>query len=132
MILLLEKIESDDLENKCSPDELEKIKHFVVFLAKQGSLRDGSDESLSLDDDIEELLTDEADLLENIFSFETINDYWYTIVSAVMNGYGEVFLCKSWIKSDIRRNARTSRLRDSAAMVGSSDSPIDSRVDGTI
>ena len=38
MLRLLDEIESGELEKKCTPAELEKIKHFVAFLAKEGAL----------------------------------------------------------------------------------------------
>ncbi len=47
MLRLLDEIESGELENKCTPEELEKVKHFVAFLAKEGVLPNNSEESLS-------------------------------------------------------------------------------------
>ena len=86
MLRLLDEIESGELENKCSPEELEKVKHFVAFLAKEGVLPDNSEESLSLDDDIEELLNGEDNLYENAITFVTPGEYQYMIVPAVLKG----------------------------------------------
>jgi len=95
MLHLLDAIEFGDLENKCTLQELEKVKHFVAFLAKEGTLSDNSEESLSLDEDIEDLLNGE-DIYEDSLSF--MNEFQYMIVPAVLYGDGEVVLCKSWLK----------------------------------
>lgn len=65
MLRLLDEIESGELENRCTPEEFEKIKHFIAFLAKEGVLPDNSEESLSLDDDIEDLLNGEDNIYED-------------------------------------------------------------------
>jgi tetratricopeptide (TPR) repeat protein len=98
MLRLFDEIESGELEKKCSPEELEKIKHFIAFLAKEGVLPDNSEESLSLDDDIEDLLNGEDHIYEDVVSFVTPGEYRYMIVPAVLYGSGEVVLCKSWVK----------------------------------
>jgi tetratricopeptide (TPR) repeat protein len=98
MLRLLDEIESGELENKCTPEELERVKHFVAFLAKEGVLPDNSEESLSLDDDIEKLLNGVDNIYEDAVSFVTPGEYQYMIVPAVLNGHGEIVLCKSWLK----------------------------------
>ena len=98
MLLLLDEIESGELENRRTPEELERLKHFVAFLAKEGTLPDGSVESMSLDDDIEDLLDGENNIYKDAISFAASSEYQYLIVPAVLNGHGEIVLCKSWIK----------------------------------
>jgi tetratricopeptide (TPR) repeat protein len=98
MLHLLDEIESGELENRCTPEELERLKHFVAFLAKEGTLSDGSVESMSLDDDIEDLLDGENNIYKDAISFASPTEYQYLIVPAVLNGHGEIVLCKSWIK----------------------------------
>src|SRR5277367_1600344 len=56
MIRLLNEIESGELVKKCSAEQLANLKHFVALLAKEGVPPDNSEESLSLDDDINDLL----------------------------------------------------------------------------
>lgn len=48
MLRLFDEIESGELEKKCTPEVLERVKHFVAFLAKEEALPDNSEESLSL------------------------------------------------------------------------------------
>lgn len=101
MMRLLDEIESGELENKCTTEQLEKVKHFVAFLAKEGVLPDNSEESLSLDNDIEDLLNGEDNIYENAVSFLTPGEYQYMIVPAVLHGYGEIILCKSWVQKQL-------------------------------
>lgn len=99
---LFDKIESGELEKRCTAEELEEIAHLLVFLAKQGVLPDGSEESLSLDDDIKALLNEEDSLDEDPFCFDTFDEYQYMMIPAILNGQGEVVLCKSWIQKQIK------------------------------
>ncbi len=109
MLRLLDEIESGELENKCTPEELERVKHFVAFLAKEGVLPDNSEESLSLNDDIEKLLNGVDNIYEDAVSFVTPGEYQYMIVPAVLNGHGEIVLCKSWLTKrweDVKKFAK--------------------------
>ncbi len=85
VLQLLHEIESGELEKKCSPEELERVIYFMTFLAKQGQLPDDSEESASLEGDIEELLGGMS------------NPYDYMVIPATSQGYGEVILCKGWV-----------------------------------
>ena len=98
ILLLLDEIESGELEKKCSPEQLEKITNFVALLAKEGILPDNSAQSLSLDDDIADLLNGEDTLYEDAVSFVTSDEYQYMIVPSVLYGQGEIVLCKSWVQ----------------------------------
>ena len=98
MIRLFDEIESGELEKKCTPHKLEKIKQLLAFLASEGAIPDNSEESLSLDDDIEELLNGEDHSYQDAFSFAAPDEYQYMIIPAVLNGHGDVILCKSWAK----------------------------------
>lgn len=59
IVNLLHEIESGELENRCSFEEFEKIKHFLAFLAKEGALSD----SLFLEEDIDELLEENWEVI---------------------------------------------------------------------
>ncbi len=98
MLRLIDGIESGKLESTCTFEESERIKHFIAFLAKEGALPDNSEESLSLDNDIEELLYGEENIYQNAFSFATSDDYRYVILPAIFNERSETILCKSWFK----------------------------------
>ncbi len=55
IINLLDELENGDLEERCSPDELEALNCYIASLARQGML--SSEEDLTLEDDIQELLS---------------------------------------------------------------------------
>jgi tetratricopeptide (TPR) repeat protein len=98
MLRLLDEIESGELENRCTSEELERLKHFVAFLAKEGVLPDGSEESMSLDGDIEDLLDGEDNIYKDAVSFAAPGEYQYLIIPALLNGHGEIVLCKGWLR----------------------------------
>jgi tetratricopeptide (TPR) repeat protein len=118
MLHLLDEIESGELEKKCTPEELERIKHFVAFLAKEGALPDNSEESLSLCDDIEELLNGEDNFYENAVSFVTPGEYQYMIVPAILNRHGEVILCKSWVQKQWKHVKKFAKKHKKALIIG--------------
>lgn len=115
---LLEKIESGDLEKECSLEEFEKTKQFIVLLAKQGVLPDDSEDSLSLEDDVEELLSGDGYLYQKAFSFINPRDCRYMISPAVMNSCGEVILCKSWIKKQCKHIKKFVKKHKKALIIG--------------
>lgn len=118
MLRLFDEIESGELENKCTSQDLENVKHFVAFLAKEGVLPDDSDESLSLDHDIEELLNGEANLYESPFSFADPGEYQYMIVPAVLNKHGEIVLCKSWLHKQWKHVKKFAKKHKKALIIG--------------
>lgn len=118
MMRLLDEIESGELENKCTLEELEKVKHFVAFLAKEGVLPDNSEESLSIDNDIEDLLNGEDNIYEDAVSFVTPGEYQYMIVPAVLHGHGEIVLCKSWVKKQWKHVKKFAKKHKKALVIG--------------
>lgn len=118
IIRLLDEIESGELEKRCTPEELERITHFVAFLAKEGALPDDSEESLSLDDDIEELLNGDDNSYENAFSFGVHGDYQYMLIPAVWNGQGEIVLCKSWVQKQWKHVKKFAKKHKKALIIG--------------
>lgn len=118
MLRLLDEIESGELEKKCTPEELERVKHFIAFLAKEGALPDNSEESLSLDDDIEDLLNGEDNLYEDAVSFVTPGEYQYMIVLAILNGHGEVILCNSWVQKQWKHVKKFAKKHKKALIIG--------------
>ncbi len=118
MLRLLDELESGELEKRCTPEELERVTHFVAFLAKKGALPDDSEESLSLDDDIEDLLSGEDNPYEDAISFVTPGEYQYMIVPAVLNGHGEVILCKSWVQKQWKHVRKFAKKHKKALIIG--------------
>ncbi|MGE5196464.1 MAG: hypothetical protein ACM3JI_03945, partial [Anaerolineae bacterium] len=94
IIRFVEELEEGELEKRCTPQELERINHFIVFLAKEGILPDDSNEASVLEDDIEELLHTENSY-SALFSLDYGGAY---VLPAVFYGGVEAMLCKSWFK----------------------------------
>ncbi|MGL4347931.1 MAG: hypothetical protein ACRCSV_00510 [Chlamydiales bacterium] len=67
IIYLLEEIEEGDLENKCSPEQLEQINQFLGLLAIEGILPNEEEEEVSITEDIEELLKHRENPLQQAF-----------------------------------------------------------------
>lgn len=119
ILRLLDELESGELENKCSSEQqLENLTHFVALLAKEGVLPDNSPESLSLDDDIEELLNGEDNLYEDALSFVSPGEYRYMIIPAVLYGNGEAVLCKSWVKKQWKHVKKFAKKHKKALIIG--------------
>ncbi len=78
VLCLLDKIESGELEETCSPEQVESVANFVALLAKEGVLPDNSPESLSLDEDIEDLLNGKDNIYEDAVSFVTPGEHQYS------------------------------------------------------
>lgn len=107
------------MEKKCTSDQqIEKLTHFVALLAKEGVLPDNSPESLSLDDDIEELLNGEDNLYEDAVSFVTPGEYRYMIVPAVLYGNGEIVLCKNWAQKQWKHVKKFAKKHKKALIIG--------------
>ncbi|MCI0382222.1 MAG: hypothetical protein L0207_04125 [Chlamydiae bacterium] len=96
VLKLLDEIESGEAEEKYTPEELERITQFIVFLAREGLLPG---------DDVQELENDTHDLLygedgngsyEFFYSLNQGSDY--IIVPAVFDSVGKIILCKGWLK----------------------------------
>jgi tetratricopeptide (TPR) repeat protein len=119
MIRLLDEIESGELENRCTAKELEHIKQFVTFLAKEGVLPDDSEESLSLDADIRDLLNGEESVHEDVFSFVDPGEYQYMIVPTLLHKHGEVVLCKSWMGKQWKQVRKFVKKHKKAIIIGS-------------
>ncbi len=115
---LLDQIESGELEAKCSDEQVANIANFVALLAKEGVLPDNSPESLSLDDDIEDLLNGEDNIYEDAVSFVTPGEYQYMIVPAVLYGNGEVVLCKSWVQKQWKHVKKFAKKHKKALIIG--------------
>lgn len=119
ILRLIDEIESGELEKRCtSKQQIENITNFIALLAKEGVLPDNLPESLSLDDDIEELLNGEDNLYEDALSFVTPDKYRYMIIPAILYGHGEAVLCKSWAKKQWKHVKKFSKKHKKELIIG--------------
>lgn len=115
---LLDQIESGELEKTCTVEELNRVKYLLAFLAKKGALPDNSPESLSLDEDIDELLRDDDSLDEYTFSSGAALEYQYMIVPALCNDRYEVLLCKNWLEKKCSQVKKFYKKHKKAILIG--------------
>ena len=109
---LLDELESGELEKRCSFEDLEKIDHFLAFLAKEGILPNESEEDLS--DDVEELLN-----ADNPYKYVfSLGDSSYMVVPAIANEYGEMILCKSWLGKKWKKTKKFAKKHKKAIIIG--------------
>ncbi len=103
IILMLEELESETLEKRYSPMELERINEYLTTLAKEGILPNEFEEEAELEEDIYDLMygEDSAFQLTHLLG----NSHEYMITPAVFNDYSgyNIVQCgkitKSWKKT---------------------------------
>lgn len=115
---LIYKVESGELENRCTPDQLESIAHFLAQLATEGTLLDGSIESLSLNQDIQELLYGDGPLDTQDLTFADPDDNAYMIIPALLYEDSDMILCKSWIKKRWKHVRKFAKKHRKALIIG--------------
>jgi tetratricopeptide (TPR) repeat protein len=113
---MLDGIETGELENTCSAEQLDKITYYVAFLAKEGVLPDESEESLSLEDDIEKLLDGKENPYEYAFYHGAPRDFM--IASAVVYNHRDVVLCKSWVQKQWKQTKKFCKKHKKAIIIG--------------
>lgn len=90
---LFEEIEEGDIEERCSPEEIEGINRFMVPLAKQGILPGDLRQEFLLNRDIDDLLSRPDKPWEFAYSIDG-----YSIETAICYDQAEALFCKSWVK----------------------------------
>jgi len=113
---LLEEIESGEIEKRSSPEELVKINHFLALLAREGALPEESEENLTLEEDIEELLNERESLFEYAFSLAPFGDH--LIFATTVNENGEIVLCKSWVDRQLKKAKKFIEKHKKAIIIG--------------
>ncbi len=119
MMQFLDDIESGALEKRCSPEDLERIKDLLVFLARQGVLPDNSESSLSLEDDISELLDGKETLYYEDDSplFGTSNNQ-FMIVPALFHGDAEIVLTRNFASNIWRATKKFIKKHQKEIIIG--------------
>ncbi|NGX47397.1 MAG: hypothetical protein K1000chlam3_00770 [Chlamydiae bacterium] len=113
---LLDELESGDLEERCSPEDLERMNHFLARLAKKGALPGDSDEFLDLENDIAVLLGQKDEFFQ--YAFSSGEDGECIFVPAVYNGESEVILCKSWVKKNWKKTKKFVKKHKKEIIIG--------------
>ena len=95
VINLINELESGELEKKYSVSDLERLSCLFAYLAREGLLPNEVEEGYILEQDIEDLLAPEDSSYTYAFALTQGSDY--LLIPTFFDGYGEVFLCKTWI-----------------------------------
>lgn len=117
IMYLLEDLESGELEKRCSSEDLDKLNHYIAFLAQKGVLPDDSEESLSLESDIEELLDGEGSFYG--YAFYQGSPEEFMIAPAIFYGHGNPVLCKSWVAKQWKHTKKFCKKHKKAIIIGS-------------
>lgn len=113
---LLAAIEQDDLEAKYSPQDLDKIARFLAHLAKEGADPHNIFAQSVLEEDIEELLSDEESAFEYAIALNLKDDY--VIAPAYVDNFGEIQLCKSWVAKKCHQIKKFAKKHKKALLIG--------------
>ena len=100
IVHLLNEIEFEELENRCSPEDLKRINRFLALLAKEGFLFEESNEALTLEEDIQELLDGDS------YTCSLWVDGKDILTPAVFNPHKEMFLCKGFFKKTLGKSKK--------------------------
>ena len=93
---LLKELETGDLEERCSLEELQALNCYIASLALQGMLP--NEEDFTLEDDIQELLSMESNPYG--YAYSIYERGTYAITPAIFYGQTDIQLCKSfWRKT---------------------------------
>jgi hypothetical protein len=98
---LIEELEEGHLEERCSPEELDRINNFLIMLARQGVL---PGEEALLEQDIQELLSGDPSNPYQPSSY--YSDEGYTLIPAISHGEGQALLCKTWVGKKWRQTTK--------------------------
>lgn len=109
---LLEELENGELENS-TPEKIEKINHFLIRLAKEGSNANNVYDAFILEEDIQELL-DEENPYEYAFSYGK-NDY---VIGDFFCQREKVILCKSWLSKQLDKIAKFIKKHKKEIIIG--------------
>ncbi|MFI5334208.1 MAG: tetratricopeptide repeat protein [Chlamydiales bacterium] len=94
ILTLLSEMESGELEERCSPEDLENVAMYISYLAVQGVLPNEVELSCALGSDIQDVLFQESSPYVYARSFDLGTDY---VLVPALPGERNVILCKSWL-----------------------------------
>lgn len=118
IIHLLQEIEEGDLENKCSPEQLEQINQFLALLAIEGILpNDDDEEEISITGDVEELLEHRKNPLQQAFLSGEYKQSAFIPTILNINQHDAVIPC-GWIKKSWKSTKAFVKKHKKAIIIG--------------
>lgn len=117
IIHLLQEIEEGDLENKCSPEQLEQINQFLALLAVEGILPNDDEEEASITEDVQELLEHRENPLQQAFLSGEYEQGTFIPTILNIDSYGTVIPC-GWIKKSWKSTKAFVKKHKKAIIIG--------------
>ncbi|MDX8430651.1 MAG: tetratricopeptide repeat protein [Candidatus Algichlamydia australiensis] len=115
VLLLLERLESGELEKTYSPKDLERVNGTLAFLATLGA---SEEEQVELEEDIENLLGQEETLYEEIFYQDIYEEYQILPTLFAERDPLPFTLCKSWVTKKWKNTKKFVRKHKKAIIIG--------------
>lgn len=113
----IDRVENDDLESICDPENLQKVNFFVAQLAQEGLLSEDGKEAAILAEDISDLLYEDAS--PYTYAYSLGDNTQYTIIPAVyFDGGAHAILCKSWLKKKYEQVKKFVKKHKKAIIIG--------------
>ena len=110
---LIVAIDEDELDDKCTPEQIEKIAYFLSFLAKNGVGPDDPISCASLNQDIDTLLCG----IQNDVRF--LSPYTaYSLEPAVYYEHPDTLLCKKWMSKQFHAVKKFVKKHKTAIIIG--------------
>ncbi|HEX9830046.1 MAG TPA: hypothetical protein VGA94_00015, partial [Thermodesulfobacteriota bacterium] len=85
IMVMLEDLESGELERRYPPEQLERVNEYLATLAKEGILPNEFEEEQALEEDTYDLMYGEDSAFQLTRYLESSHEYM--IIPAVLNGY---------------------------------------------
>jgi len=114
IISYIERIEHEDLENICNPEDLSQLNLFIAQLAEAGLLSEDGQEAEELHDDIQELLNTS----DNPYSFAYSIDGQVVVPAMFYGNSYQTTLCKSWVKKACHKIKKFVKKHKNEILVG--------------
>lgn len=117
IIHLLEEIEEGELENKCSPEQLDKINQFLALLAIEGILPSDEEEEASITEDVEELLEHRENHPQYTLLSGEYGESLFVPTILNVDRYGFIIPC-GWIKKSWKSTKAFVKKHKKAIIIG--------------
>jgi hypothetical protein len=117
ILSLVDAIEREEVDSRCSPEDLEKIAEFVAMLAREGTSSDDPVNAGILQQDVYTLLN-EVKNTPPFFAYD--HEASYRIDPAIYFNYADVHLCKkrSWFSEKCHSIGKFVRKHKKAIIIG--------------
>ena len=114
ILAVIEAVEEDELDGRCTSEQIEKVGYFLSILARNGTSPEDFLGCTELEQDIHTVLYDTQ-------SFQTLSRSYsgtYSIEPAVLYGNTDALLCKSWVTKQCHSLKKFVKKHKTAIIIG--------------